>query len=261
MNHIDLKSATLGRVRALDALQGNTATAINIVTGREPLVEKNYKITVAKSLLGKGVDFLQTVAGVEFPFSEIPGDYLSNPRNPVVNRPTPKTEAGAILQDVTGVLGQMIGIQRRPKLSRKPSDLMIEYMGEGQKQILFDQLTYSKYAPNYTTTARSQQSTKLFTFADNIAQGAKSVAGVEAPRGHVFGACDFGCFAGRDDFEARVAEVVEEALAEQEQQRDRHAEADGEPDIVVGRLTCLHAEAVRTHRREGEQRIGDHGTG
>lgn len=179
----NLESATLGRVRALDALEGNTATAINIVTGREPLVEKNYKITVAKSLLGKGVDFLQTVAGIEFPFSEIPGDYLTNPRNPIENRPTPKTEVGAILQDVTGVLGSLVGIQRRPKLGRKPSDLMIEYMGEGQKQILFDQLTYSKYAPNYTTVARSQQSSKLFNFANSVAGGIKNVLGLEAPKG------------------------------------------------------------------------------
>ena len=133
------------------ATTGYANSNINFSTN---LIEKNYKITVAKSLLGKGVDFLQTVAGVEFPFSEIPGDYLTNPRNPIENRPTPKTEAGAILQDVTGVLGSLVGIQRRPKLGRKPSDLMIEYMGEGQKQILFDQLTYSTYAPNYTTTAR-----------------------------------------------------------------------------------------------------------
>ena len=116
----NLEMATSGRIRVLDALDGNSATAINLITGREPLIEKNYKITVASSLLGKGIDFLQTVSGIELPFSEIPGDYLSNPRNPIVNRPTPRTEAGAILQDVTGVLGSLVGIQRRPKLGRKP---------------------------------------------------------------------------------------------------------------------------------------------
>ena len=179
----NLKSATIGRVRLADAINGNLSTAINIVTGREPLIEKNYKITVAKTLLGKGVDFLQTVAGVEFPFSEIPGDYLSNPQNPIENRPTPRTEAGAILQDVTGALGSLIGIQRRPKVSRKPSDLMIEYMGDGQKQTLFDNLSYSKYAPNYTTTARSQQSSKLFNGINQFAQGVKSLLGLEAPKG------------------------------------------------------------------------------
>ena len=182
----NLTSATLGRVRLADALDGNLATAINLVTGREPLIEKNYKITVAKTLAGKGIDFLQTVAGVEFPFSEIPGDYLSNPQNPIENRPEPRTQAGAILQDITGALGSLIGIQRRPKLSRKPSDLMIEYMGEGQKQVLYDNLSYSKYAPNYTTTARSQQSSKVFNFVNSVAQSVKSVLGLEAPRGAAY---------------------------------------------------------------------------
>jgi hypothetical protein len=179
----NLEAATIGRNRLIDALNGNTATAINLVTGREPLIEKNYKITVASTTLGKGLDFLQTVAGVEFPFSEIPGDYLSNPRNPVNIRPEAQTTAGRILQDTTGVLGSLIGIQRRPKLSNKPSDIMVEYMGQGQRQILYDLLSYSKYAPNYTTTARSQQSSKIFAFADNVAQGINRLAGLEAPRG------------------------------------------------------------------------------
>lgn len=179
----NLEAATIGRVRLIDALNGNTATAINIITGREPLVEKNYKITVASSLPGKALDFLQTVAGVEFPFTEIPGDYLSNPRNPVNVRPEAQTSAGRILQDVTGALGSLVGIQRRPKLSSKPSDIMIEYMGQGQKQVLYDLLSYSKYAPNYTTTARSQQSSKIFAFADNISQAVNRLVGLEAPRG------------------------------------------------------------------------------
>jgi hypothetical protein len=183
----NLESSTVGRVRVIDALQGNTSTALNLITGREPLVEFNNRITVSANLLGKGIDFIQTVAGTQLPFSEIPGDYLSNPRNPRngnTNRPEPETQAGAILQDLTGAIGSLVGIQRRPKITRKPSDLFIEYMGQGQKQFLFDQLTYNlNYAPNYTTTARSQQSSKLFQFVDNIGQGIKSLVGLEAPAG------------------------------------------------------------------------------
>jgi hypothetical protein len=178
----NLEASTVGRVRLLDALNGNTATASNIITGREPLIESNNKITVAKTLIGKGVDFVQTIAGVEFPFSEIPGDYLSDPRNPINYRPTPNTELGKVFQDVTGALGSLLGIQRRPKLDRKPSDLMIEYLGQGQKAVLYDLLSYSKYAPNYTTTARSQNSSKIFNFIDKTSQGVKSLLGGEAPR-------------------------------------------------------------------------------
>jgi hypothetical protein len=179
----NLEAATNGRLRFLDALNGNTATAINIITGREPLVEFNNKITVAKTLPGKAIDFLQTVAGVEFPFSEIPGDYLTDPRNPINNRPESRTELGRVIQDVTGALGSLFGIQRRPKLDRKPSDLMIEYMGAGQKSSLYDNLSFSTYAPNYTTTARSQNSSKIFNFIDNAAQGVRNLLGLEAPAG------------------------------------------------------------------------------
>ncbi len=182
----NIDTATNGRLRLLDALNGNTATAFNIVTGREPLVDPNNKITVARTLPGKAIDFLQTVSGTQLPFSEIPGDYLSNPANPINVRPQAKTEIGKLYQDVTGVLGSLIGIQRRPRLSRKPSDLLIEYMGDGQKNRLYDTLTFNKYAPNYTTSARSQNTSKLFNFIDRAAQGVKNILGVEAPAGRAY---------------------------------------------------------------------------
>ena len=39
----NLQTSTLGRVRALDALNGNLSTAINLVTGKEKLIERNEK--------------------------------------------------------------------------------------------------------------------------------------------------------------------------------------------------------------------------
>jgi hypothetical protein len=180
----NLFTSTVGRVRIADALQGNTTTLINILKGKEPLVEGNNRITTARSLPGQAVDFLQTLAGLEFPFSEIPGDYLTNPRNPVNVRPTEATSATSrVWQDVSGIFGSVVGINRRPLPSRKPSDLFIEYMGSAQKNRLFDLLSLSKYAPNYTRTARSQQSTSLFNFPNLIAQGVNRFLGTEAPNG------------------------------------------------------------------------------
>lgn len=176
---------TLGRVRILDALNGNTTSAINIITGREPLIESNYKITVDNTLSipGQAANFLEIVSGVQLPFSTIPGDYLSNPSNPINYRPVASTEVGKLYQDVTGALGSLIGIKRRPKLDRKPSDLLIEHMGQGQKNRLFDLLSFSKYSPNYTTTARSQNTSKIFNYVDKAAQGVKNLLGLEAPKG------------------------------------------------------------------------------
>jgi len=113
----NIERETVGRVRLIDALNGNTATASNIITGREPLIAPDYSITVAKTLPGKAIDFVQVASGVEFPFSEIPGDYLTDPRNPINIRPTPNSEYGKVFQDVTGVLGSLIGIKRSPTLS------------------------------------------------------------------------------------------------------------------------------------------------
>lgn len=177
----NLRTATVGRVNLIDALNGNIATATGIVKGTIPLIDLNLSITVAKTLPGKAIDFLQTVAGLTFPWSEIPGDYLTNPQNPVNFRPTPRTEVGRTIQDITGSIGSIIGIQRRPKMSRKPSDLFLEYTGEATKQSLYNLLSFSKYAPNYTTTARSQQSSGVFNFLNRIGQGVKSIIGLEAP--------------------------------------------------------------------------------
>lgn len=169
------------RNRIGEALGGNTTTLINILRGKEPLIAGNPKITVSNSLVGQGIDFLQTVAGTQLPFSTIPGDYLTNPRNPINVRPTEVSSGTKAWQDLTGVLGSIVGIQRRPLPSRKPSDILIENMGSSSKNRLFDLLSFSKYAPNYTTSARSQASTTLGKFPSQVAQGFKSLFGMEAP--------------------------------------------------------------------------------
>ena len=175
----NLYNATTAKNRILDIANGNTTTLINVLRGKEPLIEGNNKITVSSSIIGKGIDFLGTVAGTQLPFSIIPGDYLSNPRNPVNLRPTDVSPATKAWQDLTGVLGSLVGIDRRKLPSQKPSDLLIEHMGSSSKNRLFDLLSYSKYAPNYSTTARSQQSTTLFKIPSLIGQGLKTLLGTE----------------------------------------------------------------------------------
>ena len=134
----NLNTATLGRVRLLDAIDGNLATLTNIVTGKEPLIELNNSITVSSSLLGNVVDFAETVAGVTVPWSEIPGDYLTNPTNNIQNP----------ISTVIDAIGKALGFKNKKSVIR-PSDLFLEYMGSGPKRALFENLSYSKYAPNY----------------------------------------------------------------------------------------------------------------
>jgi hypothetical protein len=171
------------RVRILDALNGSLSTGINLLTGRESILQYDYSITKNKTIAGKSINFLETITGIEAPWSKIPGNYLSNPDVEVVNKNERNTEVGRLIQDTTGAIGSLFGIQRRSSSDRKPSDLFIEYMGEGQRQTLFSLLSYSKYAPNYTTTARSQNTSKIFNFVDKIGMGIKESLGIEAPIG------------------------------------------------------------------------------
>lgn len=135
----NLYTATSGKVRLLDALDGNISTISNIVTGKEPLIELNNHITVSDSFIGQSIDFTQTVAGVTLPFTEIPGNYLTNPKNPIQNK----------VNQILDTVGRTLGLNNLSLVIR-PSDLFLEYMGDGQKKILFENLSYSKYNPNYS---------------------------------------------------------------------------------------------------------------
>lgn len=127
----------------------------------------NFKITPFAD--NKEKNFLDIVEGKTLPWDTIEGDYLTNPLKPIINRPTKTTELGKIVQDVTGKIGEMFGIKRRE--NRNPSDLFIENMGEGQKQLLFFNISFSKYGPNYTNTARTKNSSSLFGFIDDVLDG------------------------------------------------------------------------------------------
>ena len=54
----NLYTATNAKNKIGEALAGNTNTLINIIRGKQPLIEGNESITVSSSLLGKGFDFL-----------------------------------------------------------------------------------------------------------------------------------------------------------------------------------------------------------
>ena len=49
---------------------------MDIIAGRETLVERDNSITVPKSLVGTGLDFISRITGVYVPYSYIPGNYF-----------------------------------------------------------------------------------------------------------------------------------------------------------------------------------------
>jgi len=142
----ELYQQTVGRLNFVDAMK-DPYNALDIVTGRESLIERDNHITVPKGLVGKGLDFVSRLTGVYVPFSYIPGDYFE--LEPARGLST----AGKIVSDITGILGSLVGIPRR---RQSPSQRFLEYTAGGTKSSLFKHIRYNKYGPNYGEGAQAQ---------------------------------------------------------------------------------------------------------
>ena len=64
---------TIGRANVLQT-GSDPYRILNLITGRQPLIEPDWHITVPDSIIGKGLDFISRVTGVYSPYSYIPGD-------------------------------------------------------------------------------------------------------------------------------------------------------------------------------------------
>jgi len=142
----ELYQETIGRLSFVDALQ-DPVDALDIVTGRQPLIDRNYSITQPKSIVGKGLDFVSRITGVYVPYSYIPGDYFE------LEPPRGLSKAGKVISDITGILGSLIGIPRR---RQSPSQRFLEFTGGGTKSKLFKAIRYNKYGPQYGEGAQAQ---------------------------------------------------------------------------------------------------------
>jgi hypothetical protein len=135
----EITQNTIGRVN-LDSLT-DPASAALVAAGKEPFVEKNWKITEPENPLGAAVSLANRLTGTYFPTSLIPGDYFND-----VNIQAPKLESA--LNVINPLTGGLLG----PVLDnfRNPSETFVQNTGNGQRSILFSSLDYNKYRPKYT---------------------------------------------------------------------------------------------------------------
>jgi|TARA_R110000796_G_scaffold74_12_gene293 hypothetical protein len=142
----ELEQQTIGRINLLEGFK-DPYTAIDILRGDQSMIERDWQITVPKSLIGKGLDFISRLTGVGLPFSYIPGDYFE------LEPPRGLSMGGKIISDITGILGSLIGIPRR---RQSPSQRFLEFTGGGTKSQLFKHIRYNKYGPQYGEGAQAQ---------------------------------------------------------------------------------------------------------
>lgn len=130
----------LSSIVNLDSLQDPFEASL-VATGQQPLIGKNWKITVPENPLLAGVSFLNRITGTYFPVSFIPGDYFNETEQVL----SPQTEdALNVANNLTlGALGPILNKYRNP------SELFLANTGYGQKSVLFKSLDYNKYRPKY----------------------------------------------------------------------------------------------------------------
>jgi hypothetical protein len=136
----ELFQRTLGAVN-LDVLSDPFEAGL-VATGREPLIYRDYRITVPENPITAGAELTLRLTGAYLPFSLIPGDYF------LENVPgAGSTQINRALNVINKLTGGFLG----PILNttRNPSEIFLANTGSGQRSVLFQTINYNKYQPFY----------------------------------------------------------------------------------------------------------------
>ena len=141
-----IEQETIGRANFLNVNGGEDIYAL--ITGRVPLLEPNYTITVSPGLVGGAAQIINRLSGTYAPFSTIPGDYFQ-----------PPARLGSTTQQLAGAyaganLFSGIGrfFARLAGSTKSGSELFLENTGTGQKSLLFRNLEFNQFKPGYDRT-------------------------------------------------------------------------------------------------------------
>jgi len=144
----EIERNTIGRVN-LDAFQNPWEVAL-LATGQEPLVQKNWSITVPDGIFDQAKYLIQKVAGTIIPTSPIEGSYFLEPDNRKLS--------------LKQLLDQSFNTIYKPADPKNnPSKKFLNNTGSGQKSVLFQTLGYNVFKPDYDTNR-----TQIGVVIDNL---------------------------------------------------------------------------------------------
>jgi hypothetical protein len=150
---LELLQQTLGRVNVLDSsINPDTGqvsvepnldpfNAIGLLTGQVPIIARNYAITNPDLFLGQAINFAARLAGTYSPYSYIPGEYFDYPDK----------KGSAIFNNPLSAIGGAIGgvFRMLQPRNQTASELFVEYTTVATRGLLYDQLRYNNYRPDY----------------------------------------------------------------------------------------------------------------
>ena len=176
----EIREETFGRVNLLDALS-DPYEATALLTGNRTLIERNWQISQPDNLVGKGLDLVSRITGVYSPYSWIPGDYFDDSTPVTANEQT--TVGGRIVNDLRQAISSIIGFGR-PELD--PSYNFLQNTGGGQKSVLFNNLEFNKYRPEYRSSQVQAAQTLLGQGIQSIAELGRALGGTQPPAGQYY---------------------------------------------------------------------------
>jgi len=135
---------TIGRANFLNV--NSSTNLVNILTGRVPLIEPNYQITVPSNPITAAADFGLRLGGSLLPFSLIPGSYF----DPNINPGQPTTIGQSLLANPIAAVGNFVS--NLLGAGKTGTQIFYNNTGAGQKSILWKNINYNRYKPNYDRT-------------------------------------------------------------------------------------------------------------
>ena len=131
---------TVGQVN-LESLSDPFEASL-IISGQEPLIYRNWKITSPEGPILAAADLITRLGGAYWPVSPIPGDYFTdNTRNSQTQQTS--NALNVVNQLTGGFLGPILNVKRNP------SEIFLTNTGNGQRSVLFRNLNYNRYQPSY----------------------------------------------------------------------------------------------------------------
>lgn len=147
----ELRQQTIGRlnINTNDPTRQDPFRILGIATGRIPIIERDYKISVPDSIIGKSLDFVSRIGGVTSPFSFIPGDYFATVENKVGKEQTRPLLSR--LFERNNLIGSAVKwLSNKPETdAESSSQIFLNNSGGGQVSALFNNLQFNSFRPNY----------------------------------------------------------------------------------------------------------------
>jgi len=140
----EIRRNTIGRANVFNVRSGTDI--LNIATGRVPLIEPNYTITVPSNPILAATDFALRLAGSILPVSPIFGSYWDT--NTQLGQPTTIQQMNNAFKrsNVGKFFNRLLGG------GQTGSQIMYNNMGGGQKSRLFANIDFNRYKPSFDRT-------------------------------------------------------------------------------------------------------------